>query len=353
MNYFIKLRSRIFIFIYLIRLLFSSRKKIYENIFETDHIRGYLNDLEWGEIVGKKINNKFIKKSKRKKIETAIVIPGRLRNWEQSSKLIYSLAENSMIFIVTDNIDKEIVKKIKHKNIKIIVIENSIYKKEAQHVPTGSLMQFFKLKCAIDEIYKYEKKNNIFFKYFLKIRTDIYFYNPEDLLNMTKEANENCLFVFKNDLAFSGRREFFLILQNFYEFSKWLFLNNYHNIKYLPTNPYQIIKSDVGSFRFNWLKYPTKIVGKKIIRKVDGFKMKKLIKKNIKEINTYIYNKNDEFKEAGIKNHFFPGEMMLSNFLNLSGIVCKNHKKFMGYLYKDRFYETEIKKKIGNIYTRV
>ena len=66
---FIKLRSKIFIFIYLIRLLFSSRKKIYESIFETDHIRGYLNDLEWGKIVEKKINNKVIKNLKEKKLK--------------------------------------------------------------------------------------------------------------------------------------------------------------------------------------------------------------------------------------------------------------------------------------------
>ena len=348
-----KLRSKIFIFVYLIRLLFSNKKEIYERIFENDHIRKYLNELEWNDIIGKKVYNKQIKKSKTKKIETAILIPGRLRNWEQSSKLIYSLAEKSIVFIVTDNIDKDLIKKIKHKNIKITVIENSIYQAEANNVPHPALMQFFKLKCAIDEVYKYEKKNNLYFKYFLKIRTDIYFYNPKDLLNMRREANENCLFVWMTDVAYSGRREFFLILQNFYEFAKWLYINNYHNIKYIPTNPYQIIKSDVGTIRFNWLKYPSKIFGKKIIRKTDSFKMKKLIKKNINEINSYIYKKNDKFNEGGIKHHFFPGEMMFTNFLNLSGIVCKNHKKYMGYIYKDRFYKKEMIKKTGKIYSRI
>jgi hypothetical protein len=353
MKFLIKLRSKVFIFIYLIKLLFSNKKEIYEKIFEMDHIKKFLNDLEWQDIVGKKIQNKKVKKTKTQKIESAILIPGRLRNWEQSSKLIYSLAEKSIIFIVTDSIDKDLVKKIKHKNIKITLIENSIYQKEAQDVPHPALMQFFKLKCAIDEVYKYEKECNMYFKYFLKIRTDIYFYNSEDLLNMRREANENCLFVWMTDAAYSGRREFFLILQNFYEFAKWLYLNNYHNIKYLPTNPYQIIKSDVGSIRFNWLKYPSKIVGKKLLRKIDAFKMKKLIKKNINEINSYIYKKNDNFKAGGIKKYYFPGEMMLSNFLNLSGIVCKNHKKYMGYIYKDRFYKKEIIKKTGKIYSRI
>ena len=81
--------------------------------------------------------------------------------------------------------------------------------------------------------------------------------------------------------------------------------------------------------------------------------MQRLIKKNINEINSYIYKKNDKFKEGGIKKHFFPGEMMLSNFLNLSGIVCKNHKKYMGYIYKDRFYKKEIIKRTGKIYSRI
>lgn len=353
MNFLIKLRSKIFIFIYLIKLLFSNKKEIYEVIFENDHIKKFLNDLEWQDIVGRKIENKKIKKINTQKIESAILIPGRLRNWQQSSKLIYSLAEKSIIFIVTDSIDKDLVKKIKHKNINITVIENSIYQKEARDVPHQALMQFFKLKCAIDEVYKYEKEYNMYFKYFLKIRTDIYFYNSDNLLNMRREANENCLFVWMTDVAYSGRREFFLILQNFYEFAKWLYLNNYHNIKYLPTNPYQIIKSDVGSIRFNWLKYPSKIVGKKLLRKIDAFKMKKLIEKNLNEINSYVYKKKDNFKEGGTKKYYFPGEMMLSNFLNLSGIVCKNHKKYMGYIYKDRFYKKEIIKKTGKIYSRI
>ena len=107
---------------------FLIKKEIYERIFENDHIRKYLNEFEWNDIIGRKVYNKQIKKSKTKKIETAILIPGRLRNWEQSSKLIYSLAEKSIVFIVTDNIDKDLIKKIKHRNIKITVIENSFIK---------------------------------------------------------------------------------------------------------------------------------------------------------------------------------------------------------------------------------
>ena len=60
-----KLRSKIFIFVYLIRLLFSNKKEIYERIFENDHIRKYLNELEWNDIIGKKVYNKQIKKSKK------------------------------------------------------------------------------------------------------------------------------------------------------------------------------------------------------------------------------------------------------------------------------------------------
>ena len=104
---------------------------------------------------------------------------------------------------------------------------------------------------------------------------------------MRREANENCLFVWMTDVAYSGRREF-LILQNFYEFAKWLYLNNYHNIKYIPTNPYQIIKSDVGSIRFNWLKYPSKVFGKQLTRKIDAFKMQKLIKKILMKLILYL-----------------------------------------------------------------
>ena len=46
-----------------------------------------------------------------------------------------------IVFIVTDNIDKDLIKKIKHRNIKITVIENSIYQVEGQ-CSSSSLMQF-------------------------------------------------------------------------------------------------------------------------------------------------------------------------------------------------------------------
>ena len=48
------------------------------------------------------------------------------------------------------------------------------------------LSQFLKLRCAIDEIYKFEKDNSIYFQNFLKMRTDFFFLNSENLLNMTR-----------------------------------------------------------------------------------------------------------------------------------------------------------------------
>ena len=78
-------------------------------------------------------------------------------------------------------------------------------------------------------------------------------------MDMTRENNENCLFS-QSDLHFSGRREFFLPLKNFYEFAEWSYLNDFHNLKYMPINPTQIINSDPGSTRFAWLKFPKKIV---------------------------------------------------------------------------------------------
>ena len=73
------------------------------------------------------------------------------------------------------------------------ILEDSIYKNKFEKISNIVLSQYFKLKCAVEEVYKYEKENLILFKNFIKLRTDFYYYNSENLLDMRLENNQDCL----------------------------------------------------------------------------------------------------------------------------------------------------------------
>ena len=192
------------------------------------------------------------------------------------------------------------------------------------------------MHCLIKEIYNYEKKNNIFFKTFLKIRTDFAYLNQNELIVMTRELNEDSLFA-KSDLTYSGRREFFLPLSNFFEASSQVYLN--FNKKFLPICTSQIINSDYDSYRFHWLKYPKKII-KNINHKYifEAFK----IQKNIKHYENEILEANKNFDKIKTTSSYneedevFSTEEMFARYLNMNNISCKSHNKFTGALITNR-----------------
>ena len=328
----IKLLKKLFVkfklFIFLLRLLFTSNKKVRFRLFDTLHIKQFFDQDSWQETLRNHPNNKMVDGNNSNN-DTAVLIPGRLRCWEKSRDLVYSIAEKNKVFIMTDESDEKILKDINHKNIISINIDNSVYEKDHKKIPNLVLSQYFKLKCVIEEIYKFEKANNFFFKNFLKIRTDFYYYNASNLLDMSKENYEDYLFS-QSDLHYSGRREFFLPLRNFYDFAEWSYLNDFHNLNYMPINPTQIKKSDPGSTRFAFLKFPKKIV-ETLERRPTSEYVHKKIKKNYEQALRYKFKDSDEFKLTGSAD--FPAtEQSLAWYLNLLGIPCKTHLKFLGFI---------------------
>ena len=332
-----KVFAKIKLFLFLLRLLFSNKKKIRYLIFDSMVLKQFLEADDWIDVLNSHPANKKIDNSKVTN-DTAVLITGRLRCWDKSKDLIYSIAEKNQIFIMTDLADEKIVNEIKNKNIHTTIIENSFYKKDYSKMSNIFLSQYLKLKCAIDEVYKYEKNNSIFFKNFLKIRTDFFFLNSENLLDMSLENNEEYLFAF-SDLNFSGRREFFLPLRSYYDFAEWSYSNDFHNLEYLPINPTQIMKSEPGATRFNWLKYPKEIV-ETFNKRPSGEYIKKKLIKNYDNAMKYKFKASDEFKLTGGQN-YFPSEQSFSLFLNLAGIPCKTHFKYTGYIMD---YPEKIKK---------
>ncbi len=322
---------------FLLRLLFSNDNKMRSLIFDTMHLKQFFNQDNWEEILKNHPNNKTVSHSVRSD-ETAVLIPGRLRCWNESKEFIYSIAEKNKVFIVTDKSDNKIISEINHKNIYVTNVDSSVYQSESLKVSNISLSQYFKLKCAIEEIYKFEKKNSFFFKNFLKIRSDFYYFNVENLLDMTRENNEDCLFA-QSDLNFSGRREFFLPLKNFYDFSEWSYQNDFHNLDYMPINPTQIIKSDPGSTKFALLKFPVEIAETESRRPTSEL-IHRNIKKNYHKAMRYKYNSDDKFKLTGSPD-YVATEQSLAWFLNLIGIPCKTHLKYTGFLMPKRGKITE------------
>jgi len=314
--------------LFLLRLLFSNKDKTRYLIFDTLHLKQFFDLNNWQNILKNNPNNSTINHEENSH-DTAVLIPGRLRCWKKSKDLIYSIAKSHKVFIVTDISDEKIVKDIAHENIHITIVEKSIYSDEYSKISNVVLSQYFKLKCAIDEIYKFEKQNKVFFKNFLKIRSDFFYFNSSNLLDMSIENNEDYLFA-QSDLHFSGRREFFLPLRNFYDFAEWAYANDFHNLDYMPINPTQIIKSDPGATRFSWLKYPKDIVETLDNRPTSEFIHNK-IKKNYNKALKYKFKVNDEFKLTGGKD-YFPTEQSFALFLNITGIPCKTHLKFVGFI---------------------
>ena len=97
---------------------------------------------------------------------------------------------------------------------------------------------------------------------------------------MRLENFEDCLFS-QSDLHFSGRREFFLPLRNFYNFAEWCYRNDFHNLEYIPVNPTQILNSDPGATRFALVKISKEIVETSDKRPTSEFihnKIKKIMK---------------------------------------------------------------------------
>ena len=332
-KFFVKFKLTLF----LLRLLLSNDNKMRSLIFDTMHLKQFFNQDNWQEILRNHPNNKTVSHSVSSD-ETAVLIPGRLRCWDESKEFIYSIAEKNKVFIVTDKSDNQIISKINHKNIHVTSVDSSIYQNESLKVSNISLSQYFKLKCAIEEIYKFEKKNSFFFKNFLKIRSDFYYFNVENLLDMTRENNEDYLFA-QSDLNFSGRREFFLPLKNFYDFSEWSYQNDFHNLDYMPINPTQIIKSDPGSTKFALLKFPVEIAETDSRRPTSEL-IHRNIKKNYHKAMRYKYNSNDKFKLTG-SPEYVATEQSLAWFLNLIGIPCKTHLKYTGFLMPNRGKITE------------
>jgi len=334
-QFFKKLFAKVKLTIFLLKLLFSNKKKIRYRIFDTLHLNQFFNDDGWREILNNNPNNKKINYNLSNS-RTAVLIPGRLRCWAKSKDLIYSIAEKNKVFIMTDHTDTKIVEEINHHNILTKIVEKSDYKKENEKVSNPVLSQYFKLKCAINEIYKFEKENSFIFNNFIKIRTDFHYLNAENLLDMSLENNQEYLFA-QSDLHYSGRREFFLPLRNFYEFSEWAYRSDFHNLDYMPINPSQIINSDPGATRFNWLKYPKKIVETTERRPSGEFIYKKIFK-NFKEAIEYKFNTQDEMKKTGGQD-YFATEQSFALFLNLAGIPCKTHPKFLGFImnYEKKF----------------
>jgi hypothetical protein len=332
-KFFIKLKLAFF----LLRLIFTNKNKIRYQIFDSMNLKKFLIDDSWTDTLDNNPPNNPVDSFDTDN-NTAVLIPGRLRCWAKSKDLIYSIAKKTKVFIVTDLTDEKIIDTINHENIITIIVEKSVYKDDFSKISNVFLSQYFKLKCAIDEVYRYEKNNSVFFKNFLKLRTDFFYFNSEKLLDMSQENNQNNLFAF-SDLCFSGRREFFLPLKSFYDFAEWSYVNDFHNLDYMPINPTQIINSDPGATRFNWLKYPSEIVETTDSRPSGEYIQKKIIK-NYDNALKYKFKINDEFKSTGGKG-FFASEQCFSLFLNLAGIPCKTHFKYAGYIMN---YPNKIKK---------
>ena len=317
---------------FLLKLLFSKSDKLRNTIFDTMHLKSFFEQENLQYLLKNHPNNKIVNYTGSEN-ETAVLIPGRLRCWDKSKDFIYSLAEKNKVFIMTDNSDKKIISEINHKNINATCIDSSEYQSENSEVSNVSLSQYFKLKCVIEEVYKFEKKNSLFFKNFIKIRSDFYYFNADVLLDMTRENNENYLFS-QSDLHFSGRREFLLPLKNFYDFSEWCYQNDFHNLDYMPINPTQIVKSDPGSTKFALLKFPEKIVETDSRRPSSNLIHKNLVK-NYKNAMEYKYNSSDKFKLTG-SPEYVATEQSFAWFLNLLGIPCKTHLKYAGFLMDSR-----------------
>ena len=287
------------------------------------------------EFYSQNFNNKKNTNLINKKInDLAILIPCQLRCWEQSKDLIFSLAEEHHVFIFTDPEYAHITNNINHKNIHVFLSNNKKYSMKQKYIFDNQLQQWFKLHCLINEIYEFEKENDIFFKSFLKIRTDFAYLNQNELVNIAREMQEDCLFA-KSDISFSGRREFFLPLCNFFEAASQVYIN--FNNRFLPICTSQIINSDYDSYRLHWLKYPKKIIGNinhKIVLK--SFDIKNLITRHenqILEMNKRL--ENQELTQA-YTNDKFSSEQIFARYLNLNNIVCKNHEKFIGALIDQR-----------------
>ena len=279
------------------------------------------------------INRKIVK-NENKVNDLAILIPCQLRCWDQSKDLIISLAEKHHVFIFTDPEYSYITDKINNTNIHICFSDNKKYSEKKKYILDSQLHQWFKLHCIIQEVYSFEKKNRIFFKTFLKIRTDYGYLNQNQLVNINREMKENCLFA-RSDITYSGKREFVLPLGNFFESASQV-LSNYNN-KFMPICTSQIINSDYDSYRLHWLKYPKKIINK-INHKVvlSAFNVKQIIEKNESKILEMNKNLNNQELTNDSDKDKFSSEQIFARYLNINNITCKAHEKFAGALLKSR-----------------
>jgi len=266
----------------------------------------------------------------------AFLLTGELRCWEQSKDLILSLSEKSKVFIMTDIKYKKILDEYDDKIIVFYSDGPELINKKNK-IKNWRATQWFRFQHLVKKVLEYEKKNEITFNYFSKIRSDFGFLYPELLLNTTREKNEDCLFTY-SDILFSGRREFFLPLMNLFTVAEEVYFNN--KDYFIPINYSQILDSDINAIRSNWFPYPKNILKDHNPSPYyeNSEQLHSYIKLKKNELIEFNQNKdisNQKLTET-IGHPEMPSELIFARFLNLSGIICKKHNKFSGKLLDTR-----------------
>lgn len=288
---------------------------------------------------------KFNPTSKELNEKLAILVVGQLRCFERNSKFLEFLGRKFKLFVMTDKNSYSQGEYLRESTGAVVryledLPEALEQDRWLQDKGFKTWHQWLKLKCAIEAVENYELENEIYFRYFIKIRTDSFYPNLRRIDPDKLSSTQDCFFC-DTDRTFMGKREAFMPLKNIFNYGLTYCLGRMD--EFHPINGDQLKNSDPGAIRWHAFGLPqTSKAGQ------NWIDLRQLTRQDRYD---YIVEYTDELNISGNslrfrqeQNLFFeargdkslPSETIFARYLNLLGVPAKRHSLLSGFTYTDR-----------------
>lgn len=249
----------------------------------------------------------------------AILIPGQLRCLKVNRVKFQNnlINENYDVFVYTNKSYGKFIKYIKNCRVVKYVEDNkddiNSEKKISQGRRPRNLYQWFKYKRCFQIMEEYCKENNIKYDIICKLRTD-YTFCSKIILN--KDVKNEMLYM-ESDRFFYGNYETMKVVSDFFD----IIYDKYFGTQkiYHPINYDALLRSDIGSGKYNLFYYPRSIVGKP--KNIN--ELRNIISKNLSKLKKYEYTPGDPLYAALHSRKPFQSEKNFFHYILSQNIIGK------------------------------
>ncbi|WP_094555939.1 hypothetical protein [Synechococcus sp. 1G10] len=257
----------------------------------------------------------------------AIVLPGELRCWQRNASLFIALSEHCDLFICTSESYAEVAKGLAaapHLRVRLVEDDPTL--------PVPSMQQWMRLAHCLDMIRIREKESGHEYTHIIKLRSDYFYVQPEDLLASVTGTRSG--FWACSDKVFGGDRATMMLWDAFHQAIPGFFDNN--EDRYFPVNMMQILRSE-DSFKWFGMLFPVEVVGKP-----DApVELRKILLGGGEPLARTLATYGAKASPLGYTRLFqgherFASEVSFARFLNFTGVSVGWKPALSGFLWSDR-----------------